>query len=114
MSTIYSSRVTSVPIPTTSIFSFLFPKNSFDPASPAFIDSSTGFTLSRNEVKNLSLSLAYGLRNELGAKRGDTAMIFRYSNRLSAHSRPQLIVFQASTLSHSPSLRSPFSLRASA
>ncbi|KAG8689321.1 hypothetical protein FRC09_012474, partial [Ceratobasidium sp. 395] len=48
----------------------------YNESLPAFIDAVNGRTLSRRDVRGLSLRLAYGLRNVLGTKRGDTVMIF--------------------------------------
>ncbi|ELU40892.1 AMP binding protein [Rhizoctonia solani AG-1 IA] len=74
---IYKSAYPDCIIPRESVFSKLFPKNpEFDEDLPAFIDAVTGRTLSRGDVKDLSLRLAYGLQKTLGIQRGDTIMIF--------------------------------------
>ncbi|CCO29735.1 putative 4-coumarate--CoA ligase 3 Short=4CL 3 [Rhizoctonia solani AG-1 IB] len=74
---IYKSAYPDLTITRESVFSKLFPKNpEFDETLPAFIDAVTGRTLSRADVKTLSLRLAYGLQRTLGIKRGSTIMIF--------------------------------------
>ncbi|EUC55217.1 4-coumarate-CoA ligase [Rhizoctonia solani AG-3 Rhs1AP] len=74
---IYKSAYPDCIIPRESVFSKLFPKKpEFDEALPAFIDAVNGRTLSRGDVKDLSLRLAYGLQHTLGIKRGETVMIF--------------------------------------
>ncbi|KAG9127778.1 hypothetical protein FRC07_009366 [Ceratobasidium sp. 392] len=74
---IYKSSYPDYVIPRQSVFSKLFPKEPWcDESLPAFIDAANGRTLSRGGVRDLSLRLAYGLRNVLGTKRGDTVMIF--------------------------------------
>ncbi|CUA71783.1 AMP binding protein [Rhizoctonia solani] len=74
---IYKSTYPDRTIPRESVFSKLFPKNpEYDETLPAFIDALNGRTVSRGEVKALSLRLAYGLQRTLGIKRGETIMIF--------------------------------------
>ncbi|KAL5639027.1 hypothetical protein ACGC1H_003414 [Rhizoctonia solani] len=74
---IYKSAYSDCIIPRESVFSKLFPKKpEFDEALPAFIDAVNGRALSRGDVKDLSLRLAYGLQRTLGVKRGETVMIF--------------------------------------
>lgn len=81
---IYTSHIPSVSIAEESIFTNIFRTRFLQyPASrPAFVDATTGFTVTRGELKDLSLSFAWGLREEfskLGGqklKRGDTVMIF--------------------------------------
>ncbi|KAJ1303693.1 hypothetical protein OPQ81_008118 [Rhizoctonia solani] len=74
---IYKSAYPDRVIPRESIFSNLFPKKpEFAESLPAFIDAVNGRTLSRGDVKDLSLRLAYGLQRTLGINRGDTVMIF--------------------------------------
>lgn len=80
---IYTSNIPSVPIYECSLYNHIFPENDpYPPSSPAFIDSESGRTVTRQELKTLTLELAYGLRNELHANggpsltRGDTVMIF--------------------------------------
>jgi 4-coumarate--CoA ligase len=69
----------SLPEP-SSIYSFLFPKDGdrFDPDSVAFIDATGAKPLTRRELKEATLELAWGVRNTLEARRGDVAMIFRF------------------------------------
>lgn len=81
--TIYTSPYEHVAIPDESIFTFLFESNTQFPGNtPAFIDAPSGRIVTRDELKQLSLSLGWGLLNhyaKLGGvslKRGDTVMIF--------------------------------------
>ncbi|KDQ09385.1 hypothetical protein BOTBODRAFT_37137 [Botryobasidium botryosum FD-172 SS1] len=75
--TIYTSKYPSVSIPSTNLYTLLFrDHDKFDPASPAFIENASGVSLNRKEVKDMTLSLAYGMRRVLGAKRGDVVMVF--------------------------------------
>ncbi|TFK44864.1 AMP binding protein [Crucibulum laeve] len=83
---IYTSPFPSVPLVERSIFTHLFFSSSDDPnavggfpgSAPAFIDAPSGTTLSRAQLKQLALSVAYGLRNnaQTRAKRGDTVLIY--------------------------------------
>lgn len=81
---IYTSPFADVPIVNRSIFTHLFLSDKpdsiggFPPSSPAFIDAPTGTTLTRGQVKQLALSLAFGIRNyrPCPVTRGDTALIF--------------------------------------
>ncbi|KAG9127779.1 hypothetical protein FRC07_009367 [Ceratobasidium sp. 392] len=74
---IYKSAYPDYVIPRQSVFSKLFPKEPwYDESLPAFIDAKTGRTLSRGDVRDLSLLLAYGMKQVLGTKRGDTIMVF--------------------------------------
>ena len=79
----YNSNLPVVPIPDQSIYSFLFPEDDPHPSeSPSFIDAITGFTLTRGDLRRLTLELAWGYCNELARlggpslKRGDTILIF--------------------------------------
>jgi len=81
--TIYTSPYDSVPTPDESIFTFLFEtKNNFPGDTPAFIDAPSGKVITRAQLKELALSLGWGLRNHfanLGGvplNRGDTILIF--------------------------------------
>ncbi|KAI0058399.1 AMP binding protein [Artomyces pyxidatus] len=74
--TIYTSPLPSVDIPSESIWTFLFNTCKHDLALPAYIDAPTGRTLTRADVRALSLQFAYGARSRLRIARGDTAMIF--------------------------------------
>ncbi|KAF9447183.1 AMP binding protein [Macrolepiota fuliginosa MF-IS2] len=79
---IYTSPGSSVTVPDCSIFTFLF--GSSDPtligpypaSQPAFIDASTGTTVTRIQLKQLALQFGYGLRSVFGAKRGDTILVY--------------------------------------
>ncbi|KAJ3574536.1 hypothetical protein NP233_g1706 [Leucocoprinus birnbaumii] len=79
---IYSSSAPSVHIPDQSIFTYLFgsddPKlvGPFPASHPAFIDASTGTTLTRGQLKDLALQLGFGLRSLFGAKRGETILVY--------------------------------------
>ena len=75
MPLIYHSDIPDVAIPEQSIFTAVFNK-SFDLRLPAYVDAPTGYTLSRADVRNHSLQLAWGMRNILGQKRGSTIVIF--------------------------------------
>jgi 4-coumarate--CoA ligase len=75
---IYKSSYPDYVIPRQSVVSKLFSADSpYDDSLPAFIEAATGRTLSRGDIKDLSLRLGYGVRNSLKAHRGDTVMIFR-------------------------------------
>ncbi|KAF8599410.1 acetyl-CoA synthetase-like protein [Ceratobasidium sp. AG-I] len=74
---IYKSSYPDYVIPRESVFTKLFPSEPrFDESLPAFIEAATGRTLSRGDVRDLSLRLGYGTRSLLNTKRGDTIMIF--------------------------------------
>lgn len=79
--TIYTSPWPRVQIPNSSVYSFLLPKNdpSFDPSLPAFIDAPTGRVLSRGELRDTTLQVAFGLREVLPAGKH---RIFDYDNGL--------------------------------
>jgi acyl-CoA synthetase (AMP-forming)/AMP-acid ligase II len=64
---IYKSLLPPVPVECSSIFTFLFEQTYYehDPSAAAFIDFKTGQQTTREEVKNLSLRLAWGLRNTI-------------------------------------------------
>lgn len=82
--TIYTSPYPPTPVRDESIYTYLAQTRFADyPADrPAYIDAATGKTISRGEWKELTLSLAWGLRHELPKlggvplQRGDVAMIF--------------------------------------
>lgn len=65
--TVYTSPYPPVHIPNQSVYSFLLPKNDprFDPSLPAFIDAPTGRVMSRGELRDTTLQMAYGLREVL-------------------------------------------------
>lgn len=81
---IYTSPYPSVPLVNTSIYTFLFSNNQHTSAGDeaAFIDADTEKSVSRNDIRRLTLEFAWGARNQLaklgGPKlsRGSTVMIF--------------------------------------
>lgn len=84
---IYASTFPSVPIVNRSIFTHLFTANPSNPTTvggypgsdPAFIDATTGTTLSRSQLKHLALSFGYGLLHHPSLppmKRGDTVLVY--------------------------------------
>src|SRR5579863_6874945 len=79
-STIYASRLPKLDLVSESLWTFIFRTTRHDPNIPAFIDAATGRTLSRSDLRNLSLEFAHGIRTRLpqGSRlfKGDTAMIF--------------------------------------
>lgn len=76
---IYKSAYPDYVIPRQSVYTKLFPKETwFDESLPAYIDAATGRTFSRGDVRHLSLCVGAGVRNVLKRKKGDTVMIFRY------------------------------------
>lgn len=120
---IYPSLLPSVPVVNRSIFTFLFEQvyNPEEASTPAYIDFASGLSLSRGDVKHLSLSLAKGLRTGIllpslefpassqkytALGRGDTVMIFspnsiswpvvlfRCVGRLFEAFRTELTIFQ--------------------
>ena len=80
----YNSLVPSVPLFAHSVFTHLFSSagpndvGGFHASLPAFIDTVTGTTITRGQLKHLALSLAYGLQNHpvISAKRGETVLIY--------------------------------------
>lgn len=81
---IYTSPFPALPYPEESLYTFLF-RTRFDdhaPTTAAFIDAPTGAAVTRAELKDLTLSLAHGLRTEfvrLGGvplARGDVVLMF--------------------------------------
>jgi 4-coumarate--CoA ligase len=83
MMRIYRSTLPTIPVLNESIFTNIFVTNfnKHSPDSPAYIDAATGFTLSRSQTRDLSLSFAYGLQSgfvEMGGvelSRGDVVLI---------------------------------------
>ena len=81
---VYSSPYPPTPVPDESVYTNLAQTRFADYPSecPAFIDAATGKVITRGEWKDLTLSLAWGLRHELpklggvSLQRGDVAMIF--------------------------------------
>ena len=82
--TIYTSPYPPVPVPNESIYTYLAQTRYSEhaPDAPAFIDAASGKTISRGEWRELTLSLAWGMRHALpklggvAVTRGDVAMIF--------------------------------------
>ncbi|KAJ6582989.1 AMP binding protein [Mycena vulgaris] len=84
--TIYTSPYPDVHIPRTSVFSRVFASQGpgdvggFPGSTKAFIDAASGTSITRAQLKDLSLSFAYGLRNHPNtrsfSKRGDTVLLF--------------------------------------
>jgi long-subunit acyl-CoA synthetase (AMP-forming) len=81
---IYRSPFQPCSLADESIWSLLFSHDNFPSAinDTAIVDAETGYAINRSELKSLTLSLAWGLRNHLpklgGPKlaRGSTIMIF--------------------------------------
>ncbi|RXW21478.1 hypothetical protein EST38_g4374 [Candolleomyces aberdarensis] len=94
---IYGSTIPPIPVNDGSVYTLLFQTNSpektesfytYPTDRPAFIDAATGDSLSRGELKELTLKLGYGLRNHVVLpslpggtnhrvlSRGDVVMIF--------------------------------------
>ncbi|KAJ7443815.1 AMP binding protein [Mycena latifolia] len=83
---IYSSPLPDVPIVSTSIYTRLLASRApgdvggFPGSMKAFIDAASGTTITRAQLRNLTLSFAYGLRDHPTtrpfAKRGDTLLIY--------------------------------------
>ena len=83
MAKIYKSSFPSIHIPDCSIYTHVFGTTDNFPANtPAFVDAATGTTISRADLRRLTLELGWGLRNELSKRggpaltRGDTIMVF--------------------------------------
>ena len=82
--TIYTSPYPSVEVRNESVFTHQFRThfNDFPSDKAAFIDAATGFTITRGQLKDYGLSMAWGLRHELPRlggvqlNRGDVIMIF--------------------------------------
>ncbi|CAL1711280.1 unnamed protein product [Somion occarium] len=81
---VYPSPYPPVEVTQESIFTYLF-QTTFDkyPADArAFVEASTGQAISRGQLKQLSLSFAYGIRDYfpkvggISLKRGDVVMLF--------------------------------------
>ena len=87
---VYKSSLPSVPIVASSVYTHLFSTKetnrnpgrnlvgSFPGSSPAFIDAISGTTITRSDLKRLTLAFGYGIRNhpQIAAKRGDTVLIY--------------------------------------
>lgn len=87
---IYTSPLPPVPNVSTSIFTHLFFSPSHDPSlvgghpgsAKAFVDGNSGTALTRAQVKNLALSLGYGLRYHpaAAAKRNDVVLVYSHNS----------------------------------
>lgn len=78
--TIYEAEDMNISVPETSVFTFLFEEPnyySYPESKIAYIEAKSGKSLTRGQTKDLSLHFAWGLRNIVKLKRGDTALIFR-------------------------------------
>ncbi|KAJ7269564.1 AMP binding protein [Mycena rebaudengoi] len=83
---IYKSHLPDHPILATSVYTRIFsPRGSgdvggFPPSRRALIDAASGTVITRAQLKDLTLSLGYGLRNHPNtralAQRGDTVLIY--------------------------------------
>ena len=81
---IYNSPFPSVPIVERSVYTHLFASNDpnlvgqYTGSAPAFIDSVSGTTMTRADLKRLTLAFGYGIRNHprIATKRGDTILIY--------------------------------------
>ncbi|KAF9514738.1 hypothetical protein BS47DRAFT_1392174 [Hydnum rufescens UP504] len=72
---IYNSLLPPVEIKSSAIFTYAFSDKTSRDHSPAFIDAASGTRISRLETYELSLQLAYALKQR-GRARGEVAMIF--------------------------------------
>ncbi|CAH8345745.1 unnamed protein product [Eruca vesicaria subsp. sativa] len=77
---IYTSKHPSIHLPidpnlsaVSALFSHIH--NIQNPSSPAFIDSSTGFSISYTELKAMIESIAAGIHQELGIRQGDVVSL---------------------------------------
>lgn len=81
---IHKSPARPFPIVESSIFTFLLSKKTERPgyigahlsSHPAFIDSSSGVTLTRQRLRHLALSFGHGLKHQLGIQEKDTVLIY--------------------------------------
>ncbi|KAJ4496672.1 AMP binding protein [Lentinula lateritia] len=82
---IYYSSYPSVPLHTRSIFTHLLsvdPSNGniggFPAQEKVFVDAATGISISRRDLRTLSLKFGYGLRHDprVKARRGDVVLVF--------------------------------------
>ncbi|QRW06907.1 AMP binding enzyme [Ceratobasidium sp. AG-Ba] len=74
---IYRSQHPDYVIPRQSVYSKLFPNESwYDESLPAYIEATAGRTLTRADVRDLTLRVGHGVRNLLKTRRGDTVMLF--------------------------------------
>ena len=87
---VYKSSLPSVPIVARSVYTHLFSSQEsnhnsdtnlvgqFPGSTPAFIDAISGTTITRADLKRLTLAFGYGIRNhpQIAVKRGDTVLIY--------------------------------------
>ncbi|KAF8345975.1 AMP binding protein [Amanita rubescens] len=81
---IYRSTVPSIPVVERSVYTHLFASSDpnlvgqFPGSTPAFIDAASGATITRADLKRLTLAFGYGIRNhpQTAASRGDTVLIY--------------------------------------
>ncbi|KAK2463157.1 hypothetical protein APHAL10511_004812 [Amanita phalloides] len=81
---IYKSPVPSVPVVQRSLYTHLFASadpnlvGQFPGSTPAFVDAPSGTTLTRADLKRLTLAFGHGIRNhpQTAAERGDTILIY--------------------------------------
>ena len=81
---IYNSPFPSVPVVERSVYTHLFASNDpnlvgkFPGSTPTFIDAVSGTTITRADLKRLTLAFGYGIRNHprTATKRGDTILIY--------------------------------------
>jgi hypothetical protein len=82
---IYDSPLPPVLIKSSSIPTYIFSDKASLDHSPAYIDAASGTRISRLETYELSLQLAYAVRQR-GQTRGEVAMIFRCASLSLPHS----------------------------
>ncbi|KAF9457491.1 AMP binding protein [Collybia nuda] len=81
---IYTSPIPDVPIVETSVFSHLFSSPSegiiggYPSTARAFVDAASGTTITRGQLKQLALTMGFGLRDHPGTavKRGEVVLIY--------------------------------------
>lgn len=82
---IYTSPYPSIPVVSHSIFNHVLSLNSsnntvgrFSAKADAFVDSTTGTAITRQELRSLALKFGYGLTQDprIKAKRGDTILVY--------------------------------------
>ena len=81
---VYTSSYPAVEVANESIFTFLFQTvySTYPPERKAFVDGLTGLSVTRQQLKELCLSFAYGIREHfpklggLPLRRGDSILIF--------------------------------------
>lgn len=80
---IYKSPLVPPPLANHSVFTHLFSLKGntvggYPSSAPAFIDAATGTTLTRGQLRQFALSLAYGIKKHpnTAVKRGETILIY--------------------------------------